>query len=503
MKHLHPVLLVILDGFGYSKKRDHNAICHAHTPHLKDWFTHYPHTFLRASGHVVGLPDNYVGNSEVGHLTIGAGRIVPQPAYIIEEAIKHGSLQKNPVLIDGLKQIAKTGASLHIMGLVSDAGVHGTIAQLYAYIDIALQHNIKQIHVHAFLDGRDAAPQSAAQYLRALQPFVDQRPNISIGSMHGRLYAMDRDNNWDRIEKSYRVLTHPQTPTFSSWQTALEYYYAQDITDEFIPPTSLTAHSTITDGDGILFTNYRPDRARELTACFVARQLVPFSTHDMHLTCFITPVSYGTDYNTQILFERPPINNTLKQVLSANGKTTISIAETEKYAHVTYFFNGEKEETLPGENRILIPSIKTTEYVDYPCMSAPAITQAALQSLRTKQADFYLINYANADMVGHSGHFAATVKAIECLDHELGLLYEQVIHMGGTLIITADHGKAEQMVDTATGQPHTGHTNNLVPFLMISSAMKVKGMKLPTQLSHIAPFILDYMGIPVPDEMRQ
>ena len=497
-----PVVLVILDGFGHSNSTTYNAIAQAHTPNLTQWFSQYPHTSLEASGRAVGLPDTYVGNSEVGHLTIGAGRIVPQAASIIDAAIRHKALETNTILLHNLETIAKKQTKLHIMGLVSDAGVHGTIAQLCAYIQITLQRGVTQIIVHPFLDGRDTAPQSGAQYLRILQNIIKQYPAVSIGSIHGRFYAMDRDHNWYRIEQSYRVLTVSQPPIFNNWQDAITYYYAQGITDEFIPPTQLNPRAIITEGDGILFTNYRSDRARELTACFVGRELVPFTTQDLHVSCLITPVSYGKEYNTQILFTQPIIQNTLKEVLANHNKTIVSIAETEKYAHVTYFFNGEKEEAVPGESRILIPSIKAPQYIDYPCMSAPAITQATIDSLRTHPADFYLVNYANADMVGHSGNMQATVKAIECLDHELGMLYQQVIQMGGTLIITADHGKAEQMFNETTHQPHTGHTSNLVPFLVISSQMKLQEAQLPTQLSEIAPFILNYMGIRVPDAMK-
>ncbi len=502
MRQSQPVVLVILDGFGYSENTHHNAIAQAKKPNLNKWFKHYPHSVLQASGKAVGLPDGYVGNSEVGHLTIGAGRIIPQAAAIIENALKQHTLQTNPILIKNLEFIVKKQTKLHIIGLISDAGVHGTLAQLCAYVEIARHYDIAHLIIHAFLDGRDVAPQSAAKYLQAIQQICDNDTRVSIGSVHGRFYAMDRDQNWDRIKQSYRVLTERTNPTFNHWQDTLTYYYTQGITDEFIPPTHLNEHGIITDGDGIIFTNYRPDRARELTACFVAQDLVPFTTHPLELSCFITPVSYGNVYHTQPLFSRPPISNTLKEVLAQQGARIVSIAETEKYAHVTYFFNGEQEEEVPHETRILIPSVKTKEYVDYPCMSAPAITQAALESLRTNPADFYLINYANADMVGHSGNFEATVKAIECLDHELGLLYEYIHAVGGTLIITADHGKAELMVDSATGQPWTGHTSNPVPFIIIASEGKEMAHALPTQLSQAAPFILEYMGIPVPAEMR-
>ncbi len=503
MRSTCPVVLVILDGFGYTDTKTYNAIAAASTPHLTTWITQYPHAYIHASGASVGLLPGTVGNSEVGHLPMGAGRVVAQPALIIHKAIIDGTFFDNQRMLHAFAELKKTGGRLHIMGLVSDGGVHSTLELMSAVINAAASAGIVHIIVHAFLDGRDVDPQSAKQYLTQLETTIAQYKHVELGSIHGRFYAMDRDSNWDRIYKAYQVLTESSTLAFDNWRSVLTHFYAQNITDEFIPPTQLSHDAVVRDLDGIFFTNYRPDRARELTTCFVDRAQVPFVTQNLSLACFITPVRYGAGGHTTALFDRSPIYNTLKDVLAQHHKTMVSIAETEKYAHVTYFFNGQHEEPVPGEMRFLIPSVKVQNYIEYPAMSAPAITQAAVHALMRHQADFYLINYANADMVGHSGNFEATVKAVECLDEQLGILYDHVVQkMGGTLIITADHGKAESMHDEKTGQPYTRHTNNKVPFIVISPAKESNVNKLPTQLSEIAPFILQSMAIDVPDEMK-
>lgn len=503
MKTKQITVLVILDGFGISDNTQSNAITHAHTPNLDEWFTHYPHTILQAAGNAVGLPKGYIGNSEVGHLTIGSGRIIQQPLSIINNAIEDGTFFTNPILTKQLDIIAHTKKTLHIMGLLSDAGVHSHEKHLYAFIKSAVDHDIQNIIVHPFLDGRDVLPQSAAIYLQRLEQFLQPYPHVKIGSLHGRFYAMDRDKNWDRTAASYHTLAEPSTNQFATWQAVLDHYYQQNIFDEFIPPTQLAAMKPIQGDDAIIFFNFRPDRARQLTASFTQSDFNGFPTQKLPLTAFITPVSYGDKYKTIILFSETPIKNTLKEVLAHHEKTIFSIAETEKYAHVTYFFNGEKEEIQKGETQIMIPSIKTKTYINYPCMSAPEITAQVLTSLRNDPADFYLINYANADMVAHSGDFDATVKAIECLDMELSKLFAEVVtHMDGTLYITADHGHAEYMYDEKQHQPHTAHTANPVPFIMIKKDLKDSHLQLSlTQLADIAPFILQQMGLHIPKEM--
>lgn len=510
MKTKHITVLVILDGFGSRKNDAFNAIAHAKKPHLNTWLTSYPHATLQAAGEAVGLPKGYIGNSEVGHLTIGAGRVIQQPVSIINNAIEDGTFFTNPLLTQELDRLAHTKKKLHIMGLLSDAGVHSHEKHLYAFIKSAYDHGIRNIVIHPFLDGRDVLPKSAAIYLERLEHFLKQYPTAIIGSLHGRFYAMDRDLNWDRTAASYYVLigdyflAGPVIPHFPTWQSALDYYYSQDITDEFIPPTPLfPIMQPIQKEDGIIFFNFRPDRARQLTASFVEPYFYTFPTGEMPLSFFITPVSYGEAYPTTVLFPSRYITHTLKEIVAAHGKTIFTIAETEKYAQVTYFFNGQKEVIEPGEAQILIPSIKARSYVRFPCMSAPKITKQALKSLNKDPFDFYLINYANADMVAHSGDFKATVKAIKCLDKELGKLFEQVVvNMNGTLYITADHGNAENMYDEEHHQPHTAHTANPVPFIMLEKDLKDSVITLPlAQLADIAPFILHHMGLPVPPEM--
>ena len=518
MKIVHPVALVILDGFGYQAEKQYNAIAHAQLPHFNEWWQRYPHALLRAAGEAVGLPDNFIGNSEVGHLTIGAGRVINEPMKIWLDSIEDGSFAHNGTMIEAFKKLQHSGGALHIMGLLSDAGVHGHEEAILATIDAASEAGLKKIVIHPFLDGRDTPPQSAHTYLQRLADYIKHynsgaatSTHITIGTVHGRFYAMDRDNNWDRIEKSYRVLTEQYGGPYDTWEKVLERNYAQGITDEFIPPTQLQPDCVIHNGDGIFFCNVRPDRARELTRCFVQPYLNDEFTHfilkPLTLTCFITPTEYDVSFPTTVLFPRRPINNTLKDVLAEHQKTIFTIAETEKYAHVTYFFRGENEEPVATEKRTMIPSLHVQNYIKTPEMSADNITAAVLKSLRTDPQDFYLINYANADMVGHSGDFDATVKAVECLDEQLNLLYEEIVQkMDGTLYITADHGKAEQMYDVAMGQPHTAHTNNSVPFIMITQGGRVgqADIQLPlTQLADVAPFILKNMDLPVPDEMMK
>jgi len=476
-------------------------------PYFNQWWREYPHSIIQAAGKAVGLPDGFDGNSEVGHLTLGAGRIIQQPMTLWLESIEDGSFPHNAVLVEGLRQLQSVGGALHIMGLLSDAGVHAHEKEMYAVITAAVHAGIKKIVIHPFLDGRDVAPQSAHLYLSRLMDYIKPYNNgrVILGSVHGRFYAMDRDNNWERIEKSYRVLTEKQDGPYVLWEKVLERNYAHNISDEFIPPTQLSAEGIMHNGDGILFCNVRPDRARELTSVFVQQNFALFVVKPLNLTFFMTPVVYDVHLPTMILFPRLPVSNTLKDVLTNNGKTIFAIAETEKYAHVTYFFRGENEEPVATETQLMIHSIPVQNYIDHPEMSAGEITDAVVAALHSNKYDFYVINYANADMVGHSGDFDATVKAVECLDTQLQKLYDVIVQqMDGTLYVTADHGKAEQMYDDNLEQPRTAHTSNPVPFIMMKKELQGSDCTLPvTQLSQIAPFILKNMDLPVPDEMKK
>jgi 2,3-bisphosphoglycerate-independent phosphoglycerate mutase len=500
----HPHVLVILDGFGYRHSPENNAIYQAHPDHFLKWLTQYPHTTLKASGTSVGLLPDMIGNSEVGHLTIGSGRVIKQAVSRIHTMIEDGSFFSNPLLTAKLKEIAGTKKRLHLMGLLSDAGVHSHIEHLCALIKMAGQLGVTNIYVHPFLDGRDVPPQSAAVYLEQTEKALKQIKQGKFGTIHGRFYAMDRDNHWDRTERSYKVLTTPQRPQFSTWQQALADSYDKSITDEFFVPVTMDPHGYIQPGDSLIFFNFRADRARQLTRALIEPDFSKFTTHPLHLNSFITFISYHPDFKVDVLLHKDMVNNTLFDVLSAAHKQIFAIAETEKYAHVTYFFNGGREVIHPNETRILIPSKRHyATYAQIPQMSAPEITHAVLQALQENSHNFYLINYANADMVGHSGDFFATVKAIQVLDYELERLYTRVVdQLGGTLYITADHGKAEEMWNIQLGQPRTAHTLNKVPFLYINKKFYGAPQELPLEeLSDIAPFILKNLELPIPPEM--
>jgi 2,3-bisphosphoglycerate-independent phosphoglycerate mutase len=377
------------------------------------------------------------------------------------------------------------------MGILSDAGSQGHQEIIYALIKAGINHHIKKIVIHAFLDGRDVAPKSAAHYLEQLENYI--RPySCIIGSITGRSYAMDRDKNWDRTRATYDMLTQQTELRFTNWHEALASYYGQDVTDEFIPPTSLAKYP-ILDGDGILYANFREDRARQLTACFIAPALTPLTLKPLVPAFFISTIRYDQRFENPVLLEIKPVSGTLKEILSTENKTIFSIAETEKYAHITYFFADGREKPFKHETRVIIPSLLAQSYAQHPEMSAQKITDAVIHSLQTQPCDFYLINYANADMVGHSGNMAATIKAIECLDHQIKQLYDQIVRRrNGTLYITADHGNAELMFDESTGQPHTGHTTDPVPFIWIKNGLKKKDVRLDPLhgLADIAPFIL-------------
>jgi 2,3-bisphosphoglycerate-independent phosphoglycerate mutase len=501
-----PTALIILDGFGYSEKKEWNAIRQAKTPNFDYYFKHYPHAIINAAGGDVGLPEGSIGNSEVGHLTIGSGRVIDQPAVRLNKLIAEKKLASHSVLVKCLAAIKKNDGALHIMGLLSDANVHSNEQHLFAFIDAAHQYGIKKIYVHAFLDGRDTPPRSAAEYLQALDGHIKNMPNVKLASIHGRFYAMDRDSNWERTQKTYEVLTSEHNHPTLRWQDVLQQEYAEGNGDEFVVPTNLDSDGIIKNGDGIIFFNFRPDRARQLTHSFMKSDFDAFQTKHLKLACFVTPTLYERNHvKTDVLLEPIKAANTLKEVLEEHGYHIFSVAETEKYAHVTYFFNGGKEQILPHEKRVLIKSISTRDYVHHPKMSALEITAAALESLQQDPYDFYLINYANADMVGHSGNMEATVLAVECLDEQIGKLYEQIVRkMGGTIFLTSDHGNAESMFNEHAKQPCTAHTNNPVPFIMMCPSCAEMRKELPLKgLSDIAPFILSYLKIPVPREMKK
>jgi 2,3-bisphosphoglycerate-independent phosphoglycerate mutase len=499
----HPTALVVLDGCGYRQDTTYNAVAQAHTPTITYLKHHYPQTLIQASGQAVGLLSHAVGNSEVGHLTMGSGRIIDQPIKQMHDKCIEHTLAELPGIKQQFQQCATSGNTIHLMGLLSDAGVHSHIEQLLELITVAHQYHVKHIALHCFLDGRDTLPRSAATYLKQLDEYIAAIPEAFIATLCGRFFAMDRNKEWDRTQKTYDMLIEQQPLQFTNWQQALDYYYAKNITDEFIPPTQISTHATIHDGDGIVFFNCRPDRARQLTQAFVDQQFDKFQVKKIVLQFFITPTRYSPELDTLVLLTPPPVTHTLMDVLAQHHLTTFAIAETEKYAHVTYFFNAGRESTYPTESHVLVPSITAQTYKDIPEMQAPEITQQVLESLENNPHNFYLINYANLDMVGHSGDMQATIKAVECVDSQIKKLYQKIVHdMNGTLYITSDHGKAELMYDVHHNQPYTAHTINPVDFIAVNKTLKDQQIVLPLKgLKDIAPFILRTLKIPVPIEM--
>jgi 2,3-bisphosphoglycerate-independent phosphoglycerate mutase len=460
---------------------------------------------LQASGTAVGLPAKTPGNSEVGHMTLGAGRVIEQPVTLINHAIADGSFFSNKKLKEGLAHLAAAQKTLHVIGLLSDGNVHSSQEHLYAYLKAALDAKVARIVVHAILDGRDVAPRSAAQYLERLDQFCKQHQNVVMGTIIGRFYAMDRDDNWNRTAAAYECLTVSEPIRFKSWSAALEYCYTHNLSDEFVPPTQLNEQAVISEEDGIIFFNLRPDRARQLIDAFADHDFEHFATRDLHLLFFITPVELGDWSAVTVLFPRAPVHENLKEILSKKGMSLFCIAETEKYAHVTYFFSGLNDHPYKGEEQVLVPSLKLKDYKENPAMSAAEITKTVVQSLQKDPRDFYLINYANADMVGHSGDLPATIKAVECLDAQLKVLYEEVVEKrNGMLYITSDHGNADLEFDETTGQPHTAHTTNPVPFIYVDQAVKDKKMELSLKgLADVASFILENLKLPIPAVMQK
>jgi len=497
-----PVVLVIFDGFGDSSRTTGNAVAQAAMPMLDTLKSQYPHTLLGASGEYVGLLPGYIGNSEVGHLTLGAGRVTKGMLATIHQAIDDGSFFQNQVLIKDFEQLQQSKKTLHLMGLISDGGVHSHEYHLHALLKIAAQCGIKQVFVHAFLDGRDVAPQSAERYLARLQQVFQHVGVGKISSVHGRFYAMDRDSNAERTQVSYDILVGKGCVKNVSWEHVLEKSYDQGVTDEFIEPVLLNGDAKITRGDGVIFFNFRPDRARQLTNMLNTNQ------KKIGFSFFLTMTRYHQDFTNNVLFENRAIENTLLDALAEQlpyeKNRAFIIAESEKRAHVTYFFRGMREVLLPGEKCVIVPSKKMQNYAQSPEMSACEITQRVVQAL-DEHYRFYFINYANADMVGHSGDLQAAIKACEVLDQQLAVLYQEIVEKrNGTIVLTSDHGNAECMIDEATGKPITAHTSNPVPILFVAKDLKekkVEGNNLG--LAHVAPLLLTLMQLKIPNDMCQ
>ncbi|MFA5626346.1 MAG: 2,3-bisphosphoglycerate-independent phosphoglycerate mutase [Thiohalomonadaceae bacterium] len=499
-----PLMLVVLDGWGYSENPHYNAILHAQTPVWDKLWSEHPHTFVRTSGAEVGLPAGQMGNSEVGHLNLGAGRVVYQEFTRISRAIKTGSFFTNQTLTNAVDLAVDSNKAVHILGLFSPGGVHGHEEHIHAMLELALQRGAKNIYLHAFLDGRDTPPKSAATSLRLLQEKIDQLGGGQIASIIGRFYAMDRDHRWPRIQSAYDLITGCQADFEApDALTALEMAYARGETDEFVKGTWIIPAGgkpvSFADGDVIVFMNYRSDRARQITRPFIEADFDGFERKcKPKLGQFVSLTEYNTDFDIPVAFPPERLRNVLGEYISHLGMQQLRIAETEKYAHVTFFFNGGREEPFEFEDRILVPSPKVPTYDLQPEMSAPEVTDKLVDAILSEKYDVIICNYANADMVGHTGNFAATMQAIETLDGCIGRLLEALASIGGEMLITADHGNAEQMVGDDTGQPHTAHTSNPVPLIYVGSRQLTLN---PGILSDIAPTMLSLMGLDIPIEM--
>ncbi len=500
------LILIILDGWGINTKKEGNAIALAKTPVYNSLLHEFPHTILDASGESVGLPDGQMGNSEVGHLNIGAGRVVYQDLTMINKAITDGEFHKNPVFIETFRKVKSSSGRLHLMGLLSDGGVHSHIDHLFALLDLAKMEGLRDVYIHAFMDGRDTSPHSGAGYLRSLQDYISNSGIGKIATVIGRYYAMDRDNRWDRVEKAYNALTAGGGLTATDPVKAIEKSYAGGVTDEFILPTVIVDSAgspvaTIKDGDGLLFFNFRADRARELTKALTLSDFSHFNRKRVpSLGGFATMKLYDEKMPLPAAFHPVKLTNIIGEVVSKAGLKQFRIAETEKYAHVTYFFNGGEEKSFPGEDRFLIPSPKEVATYDLkPEMSAYQVTEELEKRIRSGEYGFILVNYANPDMVGHTGVLSAGIKAVEVIDECLGRVLSAVRDVNGTACITSDHGDIEQMIEYDTGNPHTAHTTNLVPFIVTKKGIQLRpGTGI---FADIAPTLLDLMGIEQPAEM--
>ena len=501
-----PAVLMILDGYGLNQNCEHNAVCQGKTPVMDRLMKEYPFVEGQASGMFVGLPDGQMGNSEVGHLNMGAGRIVYQELTRITKSIQDGDFFQVPEFLTAVENCKKNGSALHLFGLVSDGGVHSHIGHIYGLLELAKRNGLEKVYVHCFLDGRDTPPESGKDFVAQLEAKMAEIGVGKVASVMGRYYAMDRDKRWDRVELAYRALTKGEGKEAASATEGIQASYDDKKADEFVVPFVVTengkAVGTIGDGDSVIFFNFRPDRAREMTHAFRDQEFDGFAREkklDLVFVCF-------TDYDETITdklvaFKKESITNTFGEFLAVHGKKQVRIAETEKYAHVTFFFNGGVEEPNEGEDRILVPSPKEVATYDLkPEMSANAVCDKLTEAIRSGKYDVVIINFANPDMVGHTGVEAAAIQAIETVDACVGRAVEAVKEVDGVLFICADHGNAEQLVDYETGAPFTAHTTNPVPFILVNADPSL-GLREGGALCDIAPTMIELMGMEKPAEM--
>ena len=492
-----PTTLIIMDGFGLSDHVGGNAVKAANTPRLDEFFREFAHTTLQASGLDVGLPAGQMGNSEVGHTNIGAGRVVFQDLPRITKAIADGDFFTNPAYQHAMDACKEKGTALHLMGLLSDGGVHSHIQHLFALLKLARDKGLERVYIHAFLDGRDVSPTSGVEFVAQT---VEQCREIGVGkiaTVMGRYYAMDRDKRWDRVEQAYDAMVYGESAHFNPVPVAaVKDSYAAGITDEFVEPVVCDTEGTISDNDSVIFFNFRPDRAREITRTLVDPDFDGFTRQYFPVT-FVCNTEYdATMPHVEVAFPRVCVSNGLGEYLSQMGMTQLRIAETEKYAHVTFFFNGGSETVFPGEDRVLIPSPKVATYDLQPEMSAPEVCEKCVERIESGAYDVIILNFANCDMVGHTGVFDAAVKAVETVDECVGKVVDATLKMGGIAMITADHGNAEQMTEP-DGSPMTAHTTNPVPFILCGAGTELR----KGRLADIAPTILDVMGLACPEDM--
>lgn len=498
--------IMILDGFGYNPKREGNAILSAGTPNIDKLSAHFPHTLIAASGMDVGLPEGQMGNSEVGHLNIGAGRIVYQEFTRITKSILDGDFFENKAFLSAVEAAKKSGGKLHLMGLLSDGGVHSHMDHLLALVDLAKQQGLDNVYIHAFMDGRDVPPASGKGFVQQLEGELAKKNFGAIATVIGRYYAMDRDKRWERVSQAYNAIAKGEGVAAASAEAAMQQSYDAGELDEFVKPSVVQKDgkpvATVEAGDAVIFFNFRPDRAREITRTLIEPNFADFERGEYKPVTFVSLTQYDATFeNLTVAFHPQSLDGTLGQMLAQHGKTQLRIAETEKYAHVTFFFNGGVEEPNPGEERSLIPSPKVATYDLQPEMSAYEVADDAVKRIQSGKYDAMILNFANPDMVGHTGVMEAAEKAVRTVDECAAKVIDAVLATGGGIIVTADHGNADQMIDEVNGGAFTAHTTNPVPVIVVDERMVGKTLREGGRLADLAPTLLQLMGLPVPQEM--
>ena len=513
--HHSPFVLVIMDGWGVNPRTEGNAIALAHTPNIDKIAREWPHTTVKTSGEAVGLPDGQMGNSEVGHQNIGAGKRVLQDYTRVSESIRDGSFFQNPAFLKAIEHVKKNQSQLHICGLLGNGGVHAHETHLEALLQLAHMHDIERIYIHSFTDGRDSSPTGGIEFMRHLEARAKEiggEHPARVATVGGRYYAMDRDNRWDRTGLEYWAMVRGEGLQAASALAAIQQSYDKNVTDEFILPTVIMEDghpiATVQPGDAVIHYNFRPDRGRQLTKAFVLPEMPPQAEGKFNRgprikdLVFVMMTEYEEGLDAEVGYRADEVDMPLARVVSEQGLRQFHTAETEKYAHVTYFINGRRETPFPGEDRVLVPSPKVPTYDLQPEMSAAGITDTAVEHIRSRDYDLVIMNYANADMVGHTGVIEATIKAVEAVDAGVGRVVEAALSVGGSVLITADHGNAEQLIDYATGKPFTAHTTFPVPLYLVSSKFAHARLRGDGILADVAPTVLQVMGIPQPRDMQ-